>query len=325
MATFTVGDCELLLEKLQKESVDCVISSPPYGIGKSYEKASKIGDYAKWAERIVKKISAVVKPGGCVLWQVGNHVDDGIVMPLDVVYIPIFASNGFVLRNRIVWHFGSGLHATKRLSGRYETCLWFTKGTAKTAYTFNLDPIREPSKYPTKKAYKGPNKGSLSGNHLGKNPSDVWDIILTELDRGEWNFPNVKQNHVEKIASHPCQFPIELAERCVLAFSNVGDVILDPFCGVGSTACASAFHDRTFIGFETNSGYVEIARSRVSNAIDGTLKFRRIGTMIVEEPEEVQAKKYPSEWLPELKIHASEKRIVQTQNQRLVELRDDSE
>jgi adenine-specific DNA-methyltransferase len=128
----------------------------------------------------------LLHPRGSICWQVGNHVDDGEVVPLDIVLYPIFKEHGLKLRNRIVWHFEHGLHCTKRLSGRYETILWFTKSND---YTFNLDPIRVPSKYPGKKHFKGPRAGQLSGNPLGKNPSDVWI------------FPNVKNNHVEKTVS----------------------------------------------------------------------------------------------------------------------------
>ena len=110
-----------------------------------------------------------------------------------------------------------GLHCKKRLSGRYETILWFTKSDD---YTFNLDPIRVPQKYPNKKYFKGKNKGKLSCNPLGKNPSDVWEI------------PNVKHNHVEK-TEHPCQFPVELVDRLVLSLTNEGDVVFDPFLDLG--------------------------------------------------------------------------------------------
>jgi adenine-specific DNA-methyltransferase len=139
---------------------------------------------------------------------------------VDIVLYPVFASLGLHLRNRIVWHFGHGLHASKRFSGRYEVILWFTKGNE---YTFNLDAVRVPQKYPDKKYFKGPKKGELSGNPLGKNPSDIWEI------------PNVKANHVEKTI-HPCQFPVELIERLVLAMTDEGDWALDPFIGVGTTA-----------------------------------------------------------------------------------------
>lgn len=147
----------------------------------------------------------------------GNYVDNGEIIPLDILLYPIFSSFKLKLRNRIVWHFGHGLHASKRFSGRYEVILWFTKTDE---YVFNLDNVRVPQKLPNKKHFKGPNKGKLSGHPLGKNPSDVWEI------------PNVKSNHVEKTI-HPCQFPVELIERLVLALTDEGDWVFDPFIGGG--------------------------------------------------------------------------------------------
>ena len=74
------------------------------------------------------------------------------MVPLDTALYPIFKSHGLRLRNRIVWHFEHGLHSSRRLSGRYETISWFTKTDD---YTFNLDPIRVPSKYPNKRHFQG--------------------------------------------------------------------------------------------------------------------------------------------------------------------------
>ena len=162
----------------------------------------------------------ILKEEGSICWEIGNYVDNGEIIPLDILLYDCFKSNGLKLRNRIVWQFGHGLHCSNRFSGRYETILWFTKSDS---YTFNLDAVRIPQKYPGKKHFKGPNIGKYSSNPKGKNPSDVWDI------------PNVKSNHVEKTC-HPCQFPIALVQRLVLALSNEHDILFDPFLGVGSTA-----------------------------------------------------------------------------------------
>lgn len=167
-----------------------------------------------------------------------------------------------VMRNRIVWHFEHGLHCTRRFSGRYETINWFTR--ANKDFIFNLDPVRVPQKYPGKKHFKGPKAGQFSGNPLGKNPGDVWDI------------PNVKSNHVEK-TEHPCQFPVELVERLVLSLTNRGDWVLDPFLGVGSSIVAALRHERRGAGAETMQRYVEIAKERVSAAMSGVFKVRAMG------------------------------------------------
>jgi len=291
--------CHLLLGKVEESVVtkkaDLIVSSPPYGIGKSYEDFTTLEQYTAWAESLIPILKRNLTPRGAVCWQVGTHVGkNGEYLPLDIIYAPIFRRHGFILKNRIMWKFGSGLHSSLRLSGRYEVMMWFVLDPKQ--YTFNLDPIRIASKEPSKRAYKGPNKGRLSGNPLGKNPSDVWTIMLDEWERDEWNFPNVKSNHPEKEKSHPCQYPVELAERCILAFSNEDDVVLDPFVGTGSTGCAALFHNREFIGVDTSNEFLEIARARIAKAVDGTLKTRLIGTPIQEAAKSAKSRQLPPEW-----------------------------
>lgn len=235
-----------------------VVTSPPYNIGKSYERRSSLEAYVEGQRQVIAEAARLMHPEGSICWQVGNHVDDGEVFPLDAVLYPMFKSLGLKLRNRIVWHFGHGLHCSRRLSGRHETILWFTKSDS---YTFNLDPIRVPSKYPMKRHFKGPRAGELSGNPLGKNPSDVWEI------------PNVKNNHVEKTI-HPCQFPVELVERLVLSMTNPGDRVLDPYMGVGSTPVAAVLHGRHGFGCDVVPEYVRIANERLALAAQGTLATR---------------------------------------------------
>lgn len=245
---------------------DLVVTSPPYNIGKSYEKRQNLNDYLEWQKGIITKISDHVTDNGSICWQVGNYVDNGYIVPLDIELHPIFRDLGYKLRNRIVWHFGHGLHGKRRFSGRYEMVLWYTKGDD---YTFNLDAVRIDSKYPSKRHYKGPNAGKISSNPLGKNPEDFW---VGEPD--VWtNIPNVKGNHVEKTI-HPCQFPVGLIERLILALTNENDLVFDPFCGVGTTGVAAALHNRRFIGCEVVPEYVKVANQRIKDALAGKLKYR---------------------------------------------------
>jgi adenine-specific DNA-methyltransferase len=252
------GDCLDLLSKVPDGSVKLVVTSPPYNLGKSYEKRIDLEEYLAQQKQVIEECVRVLAEDGSLCWEVGNYVDNGEIIPLDVVLYPIFAGLDLRLRNRIVWHFGHGLHASKRFSGRYEVILWFTKSDH---YTFNLDAVRIPQKYPGKKHFKGPRRGELSCNPQGKNPSDIWEI------------PNVKSNHIEKTI-HPCQFPVELIERLVLAMTNEGDWVLDPFMGVGSTAIAALMHQRRAMGAEIMKVYVDIARDRIEQAGKGKLQIR---------------------------------------------------
>jgi len=255
------------MHSLPDESMQLVVTSPPYNIGKSYESKSSMEEYIASQAATITEAVRLTAPTGSIAWQVGNHIgSDSEVIPLDLILYPIFKSHGLTLRNRIVWHFQHGLHAKKRLSGRYETILWFTKSND---YVFNLDPIRVPSKYPMKRHFKGPRKGELSGNPLGKNPSDVWEI------------PNVKANHPEKTV-HPAQFPVELIERLVLSLTNEGDSVLDPYAGVGSTLIAAVKHNRKAFGCELIPEYVDIAWQRLHALEAGTLKLRPMGRPIYD-------------------------------------------
>lgn len=246
------------MRPLKSGSIDLIITSPPYNIGKSYERRSPLDNYISQQAQVISECVRLLSDTGSLCWQVGNHVDRGEIFPLDMVLYPIFREHGLRLRNRIIWHFEHGLHCTKRLSGRYETILWFSKTDD---YKFNVDPIRVPSKYPGKKYFKGPKAGQLSGNPLGKNPGDVWI------------FPNVKNNHVEKTI-HPCQFPIELVERMVLSTTDEGDKVLDPYMGVGSSIIAALMHNRIGYGCDVVQEYVDVAWQRVHELRAGTLKTR---------------------------------------------------
>lgn len=254
------------LHGVADEAVQLIVTSPPYNIGKRYEKKATLDDYVRSQARVISECVRVLSRTGSLCWQVGNHVANGEIFPLDMVLYHIFRDHGLKLRNRIIWHFEHGLHGTRRLSGRYETILWFTKGDE---YTFNLDPIRVPSKYPGKKYFKGPRRGELSGNPLGKNPTDVWQI------------PNVKFNHVEK-TPHPCQFPIELVERLVLSLTHPGDVVFDPYAGVGSSIIAAVRHGRTGWGCDVVSDYVELGWERIHALRAGTLRVRQMGKPVYD-------------------------------------------
>lgn len=276
------GDCRETLKSLRSESVHLVVTSPGYNLGKEFEQKQPLDDYLEDMIPILKELYRILAPNGSLCWETGNYVEDGEVFPLDIFFYPIFKKLGLRLRNRVVWHFLHGLHASNRFSGRYETVLWFTKGDD---YTFNLDAVRVPSKYPDKRQYKpGSDYGVLSGNPLGKNPSDLWEILAQEWETGLWDIPNVKSNHPEK-SDHPCQFPVELVERLVLALTDEGDVVLDPFGGVGSSVIAAVKHGRMGIMCEQELRYIQTAQERLRDYENGTLKLRPLGQPIHEPPD----------------------------------------
>lgn len=262
-------DCQdnlTFMRPLPDETMNLIITSPPYNQGKKYERKSSLDDYIHQQTQVISECVRLLSPKGSICWQVGNHVKDTEVFPLDIILFHVFKDHGLKLRNRIIWHFEHGLHCSKRLSGRHETILWFTKGNN---YTFKLDPIRIPSKYPKKKYYKGPKRGEYSSNPLGKNPGDVWIL------------PNVKHNHVEKTI-HPCQFPVELVERFVLSLTNTGDNVFDPYMGVGTSVVGAVKHGRIGFGCDTTKEYVDVAWERLHQLRRGTLKTRPMNRPIYD-------------------------------------------
>jgi adenine-specific DNA-methyltransferase len=280
------GDCFDLIKKIPENSIDLIVTSPPYCMGKSYERPEDdLETFTKQHEKLFPEVYRITKPGGSICWQIGYHVENAVVMPLDYVVFDIInnrlpqeISQNLILRNRIVWTFGHGLNCSTRFSGRHEMLLWFTKGDE---YYFDLDAVRVPQKYPGKRYYKGDKKGKLSGNPLGKNPSDVWDV------------PNVKANHIEK-TEHPCQFPVSIPQRLIKALTPVSGIVYDPFVGSGTSGVAAALEKRRFVGSELSDNYYEIAEDRIRQAINGTVAYREdkpamkpdLTTSVAKLPEE---------------------------------------
>jgi adenine-specific DNA-methyltransferase len=285
--TLATADFRKFLTTIPDNEAQLVVTSPPYQVGKVYEKDMSEGEYRHMLKDVVKECVRIVRPGGSICFQVGNYMaGPNRPKPLPFLVDPIFRrwerKENIHLRNMIVWHFGHGLHAGRRFSGRYETILWYTKGDD---YLFNLEAVRVPQKYPGKRHYRGAKKGQPSGNPAGKNPSDVW------LD-----IPNVKANHVEK-TMHPCQFPVGLVERLILSMTNPGDLVVDPFMGVGSTAVAAVLTGRRAAGSDLDSTYIDEARNRVRRAFAGNLPVRQNRPIFKPNGNEAVARVPEGFWL----------------------------
>ena len=287
-----LNDTLEFLREVPQNTATLIVTSPPYNIGKAYEERIEFKQYLEWQREVIKRCVEILRPEGSICWEVGNYIEEGEVFPLDVFFYDIFKELGLKLRNRIIWHFEHWLHASLRFSGRYETILWFTQGDN---YIFNLDSVRIPQKYPGKRSYKGPNRGRPSSNPLGKNPSDIWEIIIRDWEREIWDTPNVKSNHPEKTI-HPSQFPIELMERLVLALTNENDTVFDPFVGVGSSIVAAVLHNRKGIGVDKERTYTDIAYGRINSALKGSLRRRPLGKSIWKPKGNEKVARIPPEW-----------------------------
>lgn len=267
-----LGDCLKLLKSLPDESVDLVVSSPPYNLGKEYEAKQALENYLQEQTVVLRECSRILKNTGSLFWQIGAFSNKGMLIPLDIRFFPILESCGLIPKNRIVWARQHGLHARKKFSCRHETLLWFTKSDN---YIFNLDAIRVPQKYQNKKHYKGNRKGELSCNPDGKNPGDIW------------LFRNVKHNHEEQTI-HPCQFPEDMIARIILSTTNKNNIVFDPYMGSGTVAVVAQDYERNFIGAELEPKYHQVALRRLSKVPDENGCFPNLKTLrdYVEETGE---------------------------------------
>jgi adenine-specific DNA-methyltransferase len=257
------GDCLQLLRGLPDGSVDLIVSSPPYNIGKEYEARRALQHYLAEQSVVLHECARVLRSTGSIFWQVGAFSDSGSLIPLDVRFFPILEDCGLIPRNRIMWVRQHGLHANRKFSCRHESILWFTKGER---HKFKLDEIRVPQKYQNKKAWTGEKKGQLTCNPDGKNPGDIWI------------FRNVKHNHEEQTI-HPCQFPEDMIARVVLAVTDPGDLVFDPYMGTGTVAVVARDHGRHFLGAELDPKYHAVAQRRLRGEPDEHGSFANLKTL----------------------------------------------
>jgi DNA modification methylase len=256
IGTTAKADVVDFLNGLPDDSVQLALTSIPYNVGKKYGDGA--GDsmravyYHGWIMQVISEVSRILKDGGVFFLQAGQTRDwQERLMPLDVLLYDNLRQAGLTFQSRIVWTLPHGLTPKARLAERYETALVFSKGAPSV---FNPTAARKPQKQPGKRAFKGPKKGELSGNPLGAFPTNVWDDI-----------PSVRHNHPErKFGEHPAQFPLGLAKRAVLLWSNPGDLVCDPFSGSGTTHVACIQSGRDFVGADLF--YEEIRARRVANA-----------------------------------------------------------
>ena len=245
-------DCVEAMTKLPKELVDLVVTSPPYNIGKEYEEELTTDAYVKWSQKWLDGIQKICRPNGALWLNLGYLSIKNIGKAVPISYL-LWDKVKMFLIQEVVWHYGAGVACRKSLSPRNEKFLWYVKNKEK--YTFNLDSIRDPNvKYPNQKK-----NGKLRCNPKGKNPSDVW--IIPKVTSGK------KRSSIER-TSHPAQFPENVIKRCILASSNVDDIVLDPFMGSGTTAVVALKEKRFVIGFEINKKYCNLAMNRIKKTLE---------------------------------------------------------
>ncbi len=255
---YTIADCIETMENMPPKSINTIVTSPPYNLDKKYgiyDDNRTFEEWEKLIDSVAKSASRILKDNGSFFLNVSPIPDKKTkeIIPLDAIAYFIFKKHGYYLRNSIVWHFNNMQNCTNRLSGRWESILWFVKDI--NNYQFNLDAIRIP--YITK------NDKRLIGG-TGRNPTDTWNFDLPTSDF--WYFDRVNNMTKNKLGltEHPCIYPTPMIERIIKMSTKIGDVVLDPFLGSGTTLVAARKLERVGLGIELDERYSEIIKKRIT-------------------------------------------------------------
>lgn len=243
-------DCVSSLSSLSEPIFDLTVTSPPYNIGKEYEKVMHNGKYIEWSKEWISAVFNNTKSNGTFWLNLGYFSYENKAKAIPIIYL-LWDKIPFYLIQEIVWHYGAGVSARTSFSPRNEKFLWYVKNPQ--FYTFNLDGVRDPNvKYPNQKK-----NGKLKCNPNGKNPGDVW--LFPKVTSGT-------NRHSKERTPHPAQFPSAVIDRIIKASSNQNDLVLDPFIGSGTTAEIALRNKRKTVGFEIIKEYCDIAVSRYEKA-----------------------------------------------------------
>ena len=262
-----LGDSLSLMPHLPEGLFPLTVTSPPYNIGKEYETSRPINEYVDWCEAWIGEVYRTTRDDGAFWLNLGLNLGyvslDGRAKAVPLSYL-LWERVPFYLVQEVVWNYGAGVAAKRSFSPRNEKFLWYVKDPDR--YTFDLDAVRDPNvKYPKQKK-----NGKLKCNPLGKNPTDVWHIpkVTSGTDRSS-----------RERTPHPAQFPLAVVERIILACSKPGDVVFDPFVGLGSLIEAALRNGRQAVGFEIRQDYVGVAARRISRFLDRQLQEAAQGSL----------------------------------------------
>jgi len=235
-----VGDCIKVMNSMPEKSVDLVFADPPYNIGLKYDNHKDnmpYEEYINWTEKWITAALRVLKDNGSIYIAIGDEYAAEVVM--------ILKKKGLYMRNWIIWHYTFGQNQRKKFSRSHAHVLYFTKHP--TEFIFNADNIRVRS--------VRQEIGDKRANPKGKIPDDVWKIS------------RVAGTFKERVKNFPCQMPLALLERVIKASSNIGDIVLDPFIGSGTTAVACKKLGRKYIGIDISSNYVKNVENRLKSML----------------------------------------------------------
>jgi site-specific DNA-methyltransferase (adenine-specific) len=238
--TILTGDCLAVLPTLPAGAAALVYLDPPFNIGleyPGYRDRRPEADYFRWLEDVFRAALRVLSPSGTVAVQCGQTIQAEVCVMLK--------GAGLHWRNSPVWSYGFGPHQKKKFAPSWQMIHVFAADAKR--FTFNTDAVRVPSKRQT--TYK-----DKRANPLGRIPGDVWEVS------------RVCGTFGERVKGHGCQTPLKLLKRIVRAYTNAGDLVLDPMAGTGSAGAAAVSLGRRFLGVELCEATAEKARQRIGEA-----------------------------------------------------------
>jgi DNA modification methylase len=241
-ARIVCGDCVALLDSLPAGCASLVFADPPFNIGYTYDvydDARERADYLAWSNRWVLACCRVLAPTGSLFLAIGDEYA--------AEYKLILQSAGLHFRNWIIWHYRFGPHQQKKFGRDHAHILYFTRDPER--FTFNPDAVKVPSvrqQLGDKRAKAG-----------GRVPGDVWQFEACDV----WSVPRLPGNAKER-TGHPCQMPESIITRIILAASNAGELVVDPFCGSGTTVAVAKRLGRRCLTAELSEDYAARAAER---------------------------------------------------------------
>ncbi len=245
------GDCIQIMDSLPAQSVDLIFADPPFNIGVQYDSSDdskEYDDYVEWTERWIGAATRLLKRSGSLYVAIGDEYAAELrAIGRNKRREP---QKNLFLRNWIIWHYTFGQHQRKKFSRAHTHIFYWV--VDEREFTFNADAVRVPSARQTVYADR-------RANPKGRVPDDVWPDDV-------WKFSRVCGTFKERVGKHPCQMPEALLERIILASSNEGDLVLDPFCGTGTTLAVAQKLGRNYIGIDISPRYCELTRKRLQQA-----------------------------------------------------------
>jgi site-specific DNA-methyltransferase (adenine-specific) len=247
------------LQSLDAGSVDLLFADPPFNIGYDYDVYADrraVPDYLRWSREWIGEAHRVLKPGGTFWLAIGDEF---------AAELKVMAQHdvGFHCRSWVIWHFTFGVNCPGNFSRSHAHLLYFTKDPRR--FTFNAGAVKVPSArqavYRDKRAKAG---GRLPDNTWVLRPQDAPEAFDPGCDT--WSVSRVCGTFKERVGWHPCQMPEAVLERIILACSDPGDLVVDPFTGSGTTLAVANRLGRRWLGWDISPDYVLRAEERIRAA-----------------------------------------------------------